>query len=160
MPPLKHYNPNGPGDRFQHTLRTEELSRDVQILASDNDDLLAVKELLGHNGGQTAEEVALAIDGDLLQDTNISTIPAQESNISSMPHSKLSGVSIQEWRLTTGSKVDIVSSSTGTMKQTVSKCAGILYLRFWEGRRRIVVMWLSAEFWKLCARPEGLQCTR
>lgn len=35
----------------ERTLRTEELSGDVQGLASHNDNLLAVEELLGHSAG-------------------------------------------------------------------------------------------------------------
>lgn len=45
-------------------LRAEELARDVEGFAADNDDLLAVEELLGNNGGEATEEVALAIDDD------------------------------------------------------------------------------------------------
>lgn len=48
-----------------HTLRAEELARDVERLAADNNDLLTVKELLGDNAGKTAQKVALAIDDDL-----------------------------------------------------------------------------------------------
>lgn len=51
-----------------HTLRTEKLSGDVKGLASHNDNLLAVEELLGHGTGQTTKEVALAINGDLFKD--------------------------------------------------------------------------------------------
>ena len=49
----------------ERTLRTEELSRDVEGLAAHNDDLLAVEQLLGHSAGQPAKEVTLAIDRDL-----------------------------------------------------------------------------------------------
>lgn len=49
----------------RHTLRAEELARDVERLAADNNDLLTAKELLGHNGGKAAKEMALAIDDDL-----------------------------------------------------------------------------------------------
>jgi hypothetical protein len=45
-------------------LRAEELARDVQSLAADDDDLLTIEELLGNDGGETAKEVALAIDDD------------------------------------------------------------------------------------------------
>ena len=48
------------------TLRAEEFARDVEGLAADNDDLLAVEELLGDNAGKTAEEMALAVDDDLM----------------------------------------------------------------------------------------------
>lgn len=53
-----------------HTLRAEELARDVQSLAADNDNLLAVEELLGNDAGQTAQQVALAIDHDLWQSSS------------------------------------------------------------------------------------------
>ncbi len=36
----------------ERTLCTEELSRDVQGLASHNDDLLAIEQLLSHGTGQ------------------------------------------------------------------------------------------------------------
>lgn len=49
----------------RHTLRAEELARDVESLAADDDNLLAAKELLGDNGGESAKEMALAIDDDL-----------------------------------------------------------------------------------------------
>lgn len=45
-------------------LRAEELARDVERLAADNNDLLTAKELLGDNGGKAAKEMALAIDDD------------------------------------------------------------------------------------------------
>lgn len=47
-------------------LRAEELARDVESLAADDDNLLAAKELLGDNGGESAKEMALAIDDDNL----------------------------------------------------------------------------------------------
>lgn len=47
------------------TLRAEELSGDVESLASDDDYLLAVEELLGHCASQTTKEMSLAIDDDL-----------------------------------------------------------------------------------------------
>lgn len=49
----------------EHTLSTEELARDVQGLGANDDDLLTLKELLGHDTGQTAKEMALAVDDDL-----------------------------------------------------------------------------------------------
>lgn len=49
----------------RHTLRAEELARDVESLAADDDNLLAAKELLGDNRGESAKEMALAIDDDL-----------------------------------------------------------------------------------------------
>ena len=45
-------------------LSAEELARDVEGLGADNNDLLTVKELLGHNAGKTTKEVTLAVDDD------------------------------------------------------------------------------------------------
>ena len=50
----------------QRTLSAEELSRDVERLAANDNDLLALEELLSNGRGKTTEKVALAIDGDLL----------------------------------------------------------------------------------------------
>jgi hypothetical protein len=50
----------------KRTLRTEELSGDVEGLAADDNDLLTAKELLGDNRGESAKEMALAIDDDNL----------------------------------------------------------------------------------------------
>jgi hypothetical protein len=44
------------------TLGAEELARDVEGLASHNNDLLAVEELLGDGAGEATEQVALAVD--------------------------------------------------------------------------------------------------
>lgn len=51
----------------RHTLRTEELAGDVESLRSDDDDLLAAEQLLGHNAGQATQKVPLAVDDDLRQ---------------------------------------------------------------------------------------------
>lgn len=52
-------------DRNERTLSAEELARDVQGLAADDNDLLALKQLLGDNAGQTTQQMALAVDDDL-----------------------------------------------------------------------------------------------
>jgi hypothetical protein len=44
------------------TLGAEELSRDVQGLAADNDNLLSVEQLLGDGAGKATEKVPLAVD--------------------------------------------------------------------------------------------------
>lgn len=49
----------------KRTLRAEELSRDVEGLAADDNDLLAVQNLLGDDGREAAKEMTLAIDDDL-----------------------------------------------------------------------------------------------
>jgi len=49
----------------KRTLRAEELAGDVEGLAADDNDLLAIEELLGDNGGEATKEMALAIDDDL-----------------------------------------------------------------------------------------------
>ena len=55
-----------------HTLSAEELARDVEGLAADDDNLLAAKELLGDNAGQAAKQVALAIDHNLYESPMVS----------------------------------------------------------------------------------------
>lgn len=40
----------------------EEAAANIDLLASNNDDLLAVKSLLGDCGRQTTQEMALAVD--------------------------------------------------------------------------------------------------
>lgn len=50
---------------MEHTLGSEEFSRDVEGLASDNNNLLAVEELLCDCAGQTTQQVALAVDDNL-----------------------------------------------------------------------------------------------
>lgn len=54
--------PGASMDRGRRTLRAEELAGDVQGLASYDDDLLAVEQLLGDRGGQATEKVPLAVD--------------------------------------------------------------------------------------------------
>jgi len=49
----------------RRTFRSKEFARDVQFFASNNDNLLAVQQLLGNNAGQPAKQMALAIDDDL-----------------------------------------------------------------------------------------------
>jgi hypothetical protein len=46
----------------RRTLRSEELSRDVEGLAAHDNDLLAVEQLLRDRAGQTAEQMALSVD--------------------------------------------------------------------------------------------------
>lgn len=62
----------GAGER---TLRTEELAGDVEGFAADDNNLLAVEELLGDDAGETAEEVALAVDNDLETSVLATAIP-------------------------------------------------------------------------------------
>lgn len=49
----------------KRTLGAEELSRDVEGLAADDNNLLAFKKLLGDSAGQTTEQVSLAVNDDL-----------------------------------------------------------------------------------------------
>jgi hypothetical protein len=56
----------GLGKGVERTLRTEEFAGDVEGLASNNDNLLSVEQLLSHSTGQPTKEVTLAIDSDLL----------------------------------------------------------------------------------------------
>lgn len=59
----------GFGSRWvgRRTLSAEELARDVELLAADNNNLLAVQKLLGDSGGQTAKKMTFSIDHDLIQ---------------------------------------------------------------------------------------------
>jgi hypothetical protein len=50
------------GIRNRRTLRAEELPRDVESLAADDHDLLAVQQLLRNRAGQAAEQMALAVN--------------------------------------------------------------------------------------------------
>lgn len=52
----------------KRTLRSEELAGDVEGLASHNNDLLALKELLGDGAGQATEKVALRVNDDLREE--------------------------------------------------------------------------------------------
>lgn len=64
-PPPSQSRPESTSKKLVRTLRAEELARDVEVLAADDNDLLAVEELLGDDAGQAAKQVALAIDHDL-----------------------------------------------------------------------------------------------
>ena len=108
----------------EHTLRTEELPRDVQGLAAHDDDLLAVEQLLGHSTGQPAKEVTLAIDRDLFH-LAISipflyflAMPSREVRCVSPKRRQLRGG--VERRLTTLSKVDILSCYTVNEKTDIA----------------------------------------
>ncbi len=52
-------------DAEVRTLSAKELARDVQGLASDDDDLLAIEKLLRDDAGEPAEKVALSVDDNL-----------------------------------------------------------------------------------------------
>lgn len=47
------------------TFRTEEFARDIESFASDDDNLLAVEQLLSHSTGQTTQKMSLPIDNYL-----------------------------------------------------------------------------------------------
>lgn len=51
---------------LKSTLGTEEGSRHVHLLGTDNDDTLAVEDLLGNDRSKTTEQVALTINNDNL----------------------------------------------------------------------------------------------
>lgn len=54
------------GMDVKRTLSAEELAGDVEGLAADDDDLLAIEKLLGDDAGEATKEMALAIDDDLV----------------------------------------------------------------------------------------------
>jgi len=45
-------------------LVADQAAGDENILGADHHDLLALEELLGHNGGQATEKVTLAVNDD------------------------------------------------------------------------------------------------
>ena len=51
----------------RRTLGAEELAGDVELLAANDHDLLAVQQLLGDSGREAAKKVALAIDDNLVR---------------------------------------------------------------------------------------------
>jgi len=93
----------------KRTLRTEELSRDVQGLASHNDDLLAIEQLLSNSACQPTEEMTLAIDRDLSQTIESAPITQRALILSTRKlfFCRQSRNARRSGRLTVGSKVDI-----------------------------------------------------
>ena len=57
----------GSGWVGRRTLSAEELARDVELLAADNNNLLTVQKLLGDSGGQSSEKMSFSIDHDLIR---------------------------------------------------------------------------------------------
>ena len=49
----------------ERTFCTKEFSRDVEILASNNHNLLTIKQLFSYGTGQATQEMSFAIDNDL-----------------------------------------------------------------------------------------------
>jgi len=129
------------GIGVEHTLRTEELSGDVQGLATHNNDLLAVEQLLSHSAGQPTKEVTLAIDRDLsdtLQLASDSPVPRppraqRPAEKNSFHEVELKGarkfLAGGRERLTTCSKVDIFALLHGYEQTNVEGVVGILNLR-------------------------------
>jgi hypothetical protein len=75
------------GDNWaRRTLGAEELSRDVESLATDNYNLLAIEQLLSNRAGQTTEKVSLAIDNDLFVATT--AVSLQDPNAASKNFSR------------------------------------------------------------------------
>jgi hypothetical protein len=98
----------GSGWVGRRTLCAEELARDVELLAADNNNLLAVQELLGDSGGQAAEKVALAVDDNLcISISHCCSSPYPPSCILQVVRVRAKAYSESGMR-TTGSKVDIL----------------------------------------------------
>jgi hypothetical protein len=55
---------------IRRTFCSEELSRDVDGFATDDNDLLPVQQLLGYCASQTTQQVSLAIDHNLLMEAS------------------------------------------------------------------------------------------
>lgn len=110
------------GDRDQRfglvlTLRTEELSGDVDGLAADDDDLLSVQELLGDSAGKTTKEMALAVDDDLAGNVSLrNSRKVAEAMRGCGSTRRQAAVGL---RRTTGSKVDMSRVVDGVVQRTV-----------------------------------------
>jgi len=112
---------------LRRTLSTEEFARDVESLRADNNDLLAVQQLLCDGTGETTEQVALAIDN------NLDTHSHQYHVRMSQPRSVLWAPQILrlgQAALTTGSNVDILPS--------LQSCRCEELFAVWRGRDVVV----------------------
>lgn len=116
----------GSGWVGRRTLSAEELARDVELLAADNNNLLTVQKLLGDSGGQATEEVALSVDNYLFRAL---LAMLQESSIrvsSSTAPKPLHPCVLQVGRVRAK-----VFRGRGCVPQA-RKCS---YLRYWVSRR-------------------------
>jgi len=99
----------GVGFVGRRTLSAEELAGDVELLAADDDDLLAVQQLLGDGGRQAAEEVALAVDDNLVRPSVYHIPNIQCSNPPPVRCALRCACKLYRGMRTTGSKVDILA---------------------------------------------------
>lgn len=115
----------------RRTLRAEELARDVELLAADNNNLLAVQKLLGDSGGQAAEKVALAVDDNLCISISYccSSPPPTIHSISGVVCVRAIAARIRGMR-TTGSKVDILLRLVRVVNGLSMFFAGVARLNF------------------------------
>jgi hypothetical protein len=98
---------DGSGWVGRRTLCAEELARDVELLAADNNNLLAVQELLGDSGGQAAEKVALAVDDNLCVSISHCCFCTISTIYPPVVRPRAKAIRFRGMR-TTGSKVDIL----------------------------------------------------
>ena len=98
----------------QRTLRAEELAGDVESLASHDNDLLAVEELLGDCAGEATEQVTLAVNDNLQKASVCVFITGCEI---------VRGARV---RLTTGSKVDILPKYVTAPQDKRCRACGVL----------------------------------
>jgi len=75
-------------------LVADEGARDLDLLSADHNNLLALEELLGHNGGQASEQMALAVNDhglkkEKIEKINISQFPPQKAAAGSESESTL-----------------------------------------------------------------------
>lgn len=108
---------SSPGGFGRRTLSAEELARDVELLAADNNNLLTVQKLLGDSGSETSEEMSLSVDHDLNRPSvAVLSLPIHHPEFYAVPPSvyppgragarkSKSGSGMR----TTGSKVDIAA---------------------------------------------------
>lgn len=93
---------------MKRTLCAEELSRDVDGLAADDDNLLAAEQLLGDDAGETSEEVAFAVNDDLRLRSWSAGRPLLREKSGAFRAALLPNAVAQS-SLTTGSKEDILA---------------------------------------------------
>jgi hypothetical protein len=92
------------GERDYRTLRAEEFAGDVEGFTTDDDDLLAIEELLCHDAGKATEEMALAVNDDLCDSQNFHV-----SGFAAIRKTTRRGKGgLGKAERTTGSKVDIL----------------------------------------------------
>jgi hypothetical protein len=136
---------SGLGISVERTFRTEKLPGDVQGLASHNNNLLAVEQLLSHSTGQPTKEVTLAIDRDLYHTLQVSQVPLKfpSPSIEIFPTKKVLTSQVEaktRSNLRLARRSTFCPASREDEKTDIEKVAGVLYLRNWWRRLSLFVV--------------------